>query len=156
MTTRTAAAMRAAGIAAAVATLAAPCHAADAAAAVEPAEPAVAATHPQTARPQTARPQTARPQTARPQIARPDASRQHALLQLLHRDCGACHGMRLTGGLGPALTPEALRGTSDDALVATILDGRPGTAMPPWRRFLSDADAAWLTERLRAGDDRVR
>jgi cytochrome c55X len=84
--------------------------------------------------------------------ASPDAARQRQLLALLKQDCGSCHGMRLTGGLGPALTPEALRTKPAASLVATIVSGRPGTAMPPWRRFLSEAEAEWLVARLVSGD----
>ena len=84
--------------------------------------------------------------------AAPDAARQRELLALLHQDCGSCHGMRLTGGLGPALTPEKLRTQSAESLSATIVSGRPGTAMPPWRRFISDAEARWLVARMVAGD----
>jgi cytochrome c55X len=83
--------------------------------------------------------------------AAPDAPRARELLRLLKQDCGSCHGMRLTGGLGPALTPEALRTKPAESLVATIVSGRPGTAMPPWRRFVSEAEAQWLVARLLAG-----
>lgn len=38
----------------------------------------------------------------------PDASRSRELVRMVRQDCGSCHGMRLTGGLGPALTREAL------------------------------------------------
>ena len=82
----------------------------------------------------------------------PDASRQREIMRLLRQDCGSCHGMRLTGGLGPPLTPQALRDKPFDSLVATIVSGRSGTAMPPWRPFLSEAEAAWLVARLREGD----
>ena len=82
----------------------------------------------------------------------PAASRQRELLVLLKQDCGSCHGMRLTGGLGPALTPEALRTKPAASLVATIVSGRPGTAMPPWRRFVSEAEAQWLVARMVSGD----
>ena len=82
----------------------------------------------------------------------PDAARQRQLLTLLKQDCGSCHGMRLTGGLGPALTPEALITKPAASLVATIVSGRPGTAMPPWRRFVSEAEAEWLVARLVLGD----
>ena len=81
----------------------------------------------------------------------PDAARQRELTTLLRQDCGSCHGMRMTGGLGPALTPQALRDKPPDALAATIFHGRPGTAMPPWRRFVSGAEATWLVERLMQG-----
>jgi cytochrome c55X len=33
----------------------------------------------------------------------------------------------------------------------TILYGRPGTPMPPWRAFLTEADAEWIAARLREG-----
>ena len=82
----------------------------------------------------------------------PEPARARELLMLLHRDCGACHGMRLTGGLGPALTPQALRDKPVDSLVATVVGGRAGTPMPPWGRFMSDAEAQWLVARLVAGD----
>ena len=82
----------------------------------------------------------------------PDSARQREILSLLKQDCGPCHGMRLTGGLGPALTPEALRTKPAASLVATIVSGRPGTAMPPWRRFVSEAEAEWLVARLVLGD----
>ena len=81
----------------------------------------------------------------------PDTARQRELMTLLRQDCGSCHGMRMNGGLGPALTPQALRDKPPDALAATIFHGRPGTAMPPWRRFVSDAEASWLVDQLMQG-----
>ena|SRR5438552_10668806 len=84
--------------------------------------------------------------------AAPSPARQQALIRLLKQDCGACHGMRLTGGLGPALTQEALRDKPAESLAATIVAGRAGTAMPPWRPFLSAAEAQWLVVRLQRGD----
>ena len=90
---------------------------------------------------------------ASPAAAAPSAARQRELLTLLRNDCGACHGMRRTGGLGPALTPAALRDRPDDSLVATVLSGRSGTAMPPWRPFMSEADAVWLVARLKSNPE---
>jgi cytochrome c55X len=86
----------------------------------------------------------------------PEPVRQDELVHLLKQDCGSCHGMRLTGGLGPPLTAEALREKPGASLVATILSGRPGTAMPPWRRFISEPEAQWLVGRLQAGAIDVR
>ena len=83
--------------------------------------------------------------------APPPAARQRELLELLHQDCGSCHGMRLTGGLGPPLTAVALKERPFASVVATIQYGRPGTPMPPWRRFLSDDEAQWLAARLVGG-----
>ena len=84
-------------------------------------------------------------------LADPAPARQHQLLSLLHDDCGACHGLTLKGGLGLPLTPEALRDKDDDGLRITILDGRPGTPMPPWRPFLSEDEARWLVSQLKRG-----
>ena len=77
--------------------------------------------------------------------------RQTQLVHLLRQDCGSCHGMTLKGGLGSPLLPGNLAGKPDELLVDTILNGRPETAMPPWRGELSHADAAWLVEQLREG-----
>jgi len=79
------------------------------------------------------------------------ATRQHELVRMVRQDCGSCHGMRLTGGLGPALTREALADKPLGALAATIFHGRPGTPMPGWRAMLSEADAQWIAEQLAQG-----
>ena len=80
-----------------------------------------------------------------------DDARQAELKYLLEQDCGSCHGMTRRGGLGPALLPQNLAGKPDELLIATILHGRPGTAMPPWKGQLSEAEAAWLVQLLRQG-----
>lgn len=72
------------------------------------------------------------------------AGRAAELAHLVLNDCGSCHGLSLAGGLGPDIRPAALAGRSPEVLVATILDGRPGTAMPPWRPLLTEAEAAWI------------
>ncbi|RMF39212.1 MAG: cytochrome c, partial [Alphaproteobacteria bacterium] len=41
---------------------------------------------------------------------------------------------------------------STDDLKALILDGIPGTPMPPWRPLLSDAEAEWIARYLRGED----
>lgn len=81
----------------------------------------------------------------------PDAARQRELIRMVRQDCGSCHGMRLTGGLGPAITREALADWPLDSLVATIYQGRPGTPMPGWRSMISEAEARWIAEQLRRG-----
>ena len=82
-------------------------------------------------------------------VADPVSSdRGDELRHLLYQDCGSCHGMLLTGGLGPALTPEALDGKPRELLIATVRDGRPGTPMPPWKAHLSDHEIAWLVDYL--------
>lgn len=77
--------------------------------------------------------------------------RERDLVRLVRQDCGACHGMTLAGGLGPPLLPEVLRDRPAEALVQTIIHGRPGTPMPPWQPFLSEREARWIVERLQAG-----
>lgn len=79
------------------------------------------------------------------------AARQFELVRIVRQDCGACHGMRLTGGLGPALTREALADKPVAAMAATIFHGRPGTPMPGWRAMLSEPETQWIAEQLAAG-----
>ena len=76
----------------------------------------------------------------------PTPERQQELQYLLHQDCGSCHGMRLTGGLGPALTSQALAGKPRELLFASIREGRAGTPMPPWKYLLTDEDISWLVD----------
>ncbi len=76
-------------------------------------------------------------------------ARGKQLRELVHQDCGSCHGMHLTGGLGPALTARALDGKSRELLAATIREGRAGTPMPPWKNLLSEPDIGWIVEYLK-------
>lgn len=75
-------------------------------------------------------------------------ARQQELRRLLQHDCGSCHGLTMRGGLGPALLPEALHTQSPEALAATILKGRAGTAMPAWQPLLSPQEARWIVDIL--------
>lgn len=90
------------------------------------------------------------PPAARSSAGIPPA-RQSELTHLVRQDCGSCHGMTLNGGLGPALTPQALARKPAVYLTSVILDGRRGTAMPGWRPLLSEAEAAWIADRLLKG-----
>jgi len=82
--------------------------------------------------------------------AEPSPERQAELRNLLVQDCGSCHGLTLAGGLGPPIRAEDLSIKPVEYLAYTILHGRPGTAMPPWRPFLSEAEAVWLAQVLKA------
>lgn len=86
----------------------------------------------------------------------PPPARQQALIHIVRQDCGSCHGMRLKGGLGPALTPEALAERPVPALVATILQGRSGTPMPGWQGMLDEQDARWIAQQLLRGFPEVK
>lgn len=79
------------------------------------------------------------------------SARESELLNLLKHDCGSCHGLSLKGGLGPALTPDVLRQKPIEYISATILYGRSGTPMPPWRLFMSEGEAKWLAQRIKEG-----
>ncbi len=81
----------------------------------------------------------------------PDPTRRQELIRMVRQDCGSCHGLTLKGGLGPALLPDALRDKDRNGLVFSILQGRPGTAMPPWQNFLSRREAEWIVDQLRLG-----
>ncbi len=85
------------------------------------------------------------------EIVIPTAARRAELLNMVRHDCGSCHGMTMKGGLGPALTPDALRSRPSDMLAATILHGRAGTPMPPWQDFVSADEATWIVNQLQKG-----
>lgn len=74
------------------------------------------------------------------------------LANLVRQDCGSCHGLTLRGGLGKPLTSENLNAWNREQLVSIILDGVPGTPMPPWRPLLTEGDARWIAERLQQGN----
>ncbi|MBL8258545.1 MAG: c-type cytochrome [Candidatus Competibacteraceae bacterium] len=77
--------------------------------------------------------------------------RARELVRMVRQDCGSCHGLTLRGGLGPALLPENLSARPLPALKYTILFGRPGTAMPPWQPFMTEAEAEWIVVQLLRG-----
>lgn len=76
------------------------------------------------------------------------AQRAAELEHLVRQDCGSCHGLRMTGGLGSPITAQALAGRTPADLVPVILDGMPGTAMPGWRPLLTEDEAHWIAEYL--------
>lgn len=84
-----------------------------------------------------------------PALARPTPARQEQLRNMVDQDCGSCHGLTRKGGLGSPLRAEDLAEIGDEALAATILDGRPGTPMPPWRGMLNEDDAIWIVRHLK-------
>ena len=64
-------------------------------------------------------------------------------------NCGGCHA-RGGGDLGPALLDETWRyGSSPDAVMSSILDGRP-RGMPAFKTKLTQGDAAKLTAYVRS------
>lgn len=79
------------------------------------------------------------------------AERQAELENMLIQDCGSCHGLQFKGGLGPALLPQNLAGKPREFLLHSILQGRAGTAMPPWNALLDAHEANWMLDRLLTG-----
>ena len=74
--------------------------------------------------------------------------RQAELQNMLVQDCGSCHGLSFRGGSGPPLLPENLEGKPREYLIATILNGRPETAMPPWHPLMTREEAEWMLDQL--------
>jgi len=74
-----------------------------------------------------------------------------ALRHLVTQDCGSCHGLTMKGGLGRPLTADALAHAEPEAIAGIILDGVPGTAMPPWRPLLTEDEALWIARFLKEG-----
>ena len=85
------------------------------------------------------------------QAVEPGPERQAQLIRMVRQDCGSCHGIQLTGGLGPELTQARMLDIPFDSLLATIYNGRPGTPMPGWKSMISEADATWIARQLQAG-----
>ena len=79
-------------------------------------------------------------------------TRQAQLTHIVKQDCGSCHGMTLKGGLGPALLVENLQDKPILFIQNTILYGRAGTAMPPWKTLLTEQEALWIAEQLKEGN----
>ncbi len=78
-------------------------------------------------------------------------SRKAELNNLVRQDCGSCHGMTLKGGLGNPLLPQNLEPFSTSEVAEIILEGVPGTPMPPWRDLLSNTEADWIANILKKG-----
>ncbi len=83
--------------------------------------------------------------------ARADADRAR-LADLVKQDCGSCHGLTLKGGLGRPLTAQALADFPADVVRDIILDGLPGTPMPPWRPLLTTEQATIIADMLKRGE----
>jgi len=78
----------------------------------------------------------------------PPQDRQKELRNMLKHDCGSCHGLTLKGGLGPSLLAKDLANKPDDYLLDTIQNGRKGTAMPPWKPFITEQETRWFIQTL--------
>ncbi len=86
---------------------------------------------------------------ATPALAEVPQGRAVELEHMVVQDCGSCHGLTMKGGLGRPLTPDTLAHAEPDGLALIILDGIPGTAMPPWRPLLTEEEALWIATWLK-------
>jgi cytochrome c55X len=86
--------------------------------------------------------------SALPCVADVSPDRAKALEHLVVQDCGSCHGLTRKGGLGRPLTAAALAHAEPEGLALIILDGVPGTAMPPWRPLITEDEALWIARYL--------
>jgi len=69
--------------------------------------------------------------------------------KIFRANCVMCHGEEGGGDLGPSInTEEFLTAVPDSYLVTTLMEGRPGTAMPSWRHR-SSQDLASLVRHIR-------
>lgn len=58
---------------------------------------------------------------------------------LYHANCASCHGYDGEGGIGPRLNSPNILPIVDNAFLHhTIVEGRPGTAMPSWKHLGAD------------------
>ncbi len=64
--------------------------------------------------------------------------------------CAGCHGLAAEGGIGNGLVSATFLAVADDRFLAdTIVNGRPGTAMPSWKH-LSTGEVSDLLAWMRA------
>lgn len=80
-----------------------------------------------------------------------DPDRQRELAHFVRQECGFCHGLKLTGGLGSPLTAETMKDKPVELMVTIILRGIPGSAMPGWQPYLSEQEARWIVQALQEG-----
>ncbi|MEO1954205.1 MAG: cytochrome D1 domain-containing protein [Campylobacterales bacterium] len=61
--------------------------------------------------------------------------------KMFEKECQGCHGPNHEGGVGADLRPKVIARKNSQMLAETILNGRPGTAMPQFKEKFSKADA---------------
>lgn len=64
------------------------------------------------------------------------------------RECQGCHGPDHQGGVGSDLRPDVVGKKNAYMLAETILNGRAGTAMPPFKEKFNKADADKMVDYL--------
>ncbi|NPA66027.1 MAG: nitrite reductase [Epsilonproteobacteria bacterium] len=67
---------------------------------------------------------------------------------VFEKECQGCHGPNHEGGVGADLRPNVIAKKNSYELAQTILNGRPGTAMPGFKDSFSKADADKMVDYL--------
>ena len=68
--------------------------------------------------------------------------------KMFEKECQGCHGPNHEGGVGADLRPAQLDKKNAYTLAEVILNGRPGTAMPPFSEKMNKADAQKMIDYL--------
>jgi nitrite reductase (NO-forming)/hydroxylamine reductase len=68
--------------------------------------------------------------------------------KVFEKECQGCHGPNHEGGVGADLRPNIIAKKNAYELAEVILNGRPGTAMPPFKEKFSKADADKMVDYL--------
>ncbi|QOP43953.1 c-type cytochrome [Sulfurimonas sediminis] len=68
--------------------------------------------------------------------------------KMFEKECQGCHGPNHEGGVGADLRPAQLEKKNAYTLAEIILNGRPGTAMPPFANKMTKADAQKMVDYL--------
>jgi len=68
--------------------------------------------------------------------------------KVFEKECQGCHGPNHEGGVGSDLRPKVISKKNAYMLAETILNGRPGTAMPPFKDKFTKADADKMVDYL--------
>ncbi|MPZ19700.1 MAG: glucose sorbosone dehydrogenase [Luteitalea sp.] len=70
--------------------------------------------------------------------------------------CSSCHGPTLAGGQAPSLLDDTWNfGGDDESIAQSIRDGRPSTAMPPFKAALSEQEIRALVIYIREERERA-
>jgi len=68
--------------------------------------------------------------------------------KVFEKECQGCHGPNHEGGVGSDLRPKVIAKKNAYMLAETILNGRPGTAMPQFKEKFTKADADKMVDYL--------
>jgi len=68
--------------------------------------------------------------------------------KMFEKECQGCHGPNHEGGVGADLRPTQIAKKNAGMLAETILNGRPGTAMPPFASSMDKTDAQKMVDYL--------